>query len=78
MNKQQNIDSDECLRMEEEGGESKDCMGCSCNVCLLQTDYVDIDDIIKMIDEEVNLIQKEQPLMAMGMLHIKSKLSYVG
>ncbi len=34
MNNYQNKDSAECLSMADEGKE-KDCLGCSCNVCLL-------------------------------------------
>lgn len=30
-----NRDADECERMDIEG-KSKDCIGCSCNVCLIQ------------------------------------------
>jgi hypothetical protein len=35
VNKQQVKDAEECVRMEE-NGETKDCIGCSCNVCLAQ------------------------------------------
>lgn len=41
MNKRQEIDADECAEMAERGID-KDCIGCSCRVCIAQdpTDYV--------------------------------------
>lgn len=77
MHDKQNKDADECISMEE-NGKSKDCCGCSCNVCLFQTDYVSIKEVIELIDREIVRNQKEHPQETLGMMHIKSKLCYVG
>jgi len=72
MNEQQNKDSDEYVEMEERG-EKKDCCGCSCNICLMQENYVSIEQIRKMIDKEIELIEKEFPLVALGLRNFKTK-----
>lgn len=70
MNKQQLKDSDECIRMEE-NGQTKDCCGCSCNVCLLQSDYVSRRKVLEIIDKELEYASRANPQMAMGMVQIR-------
>jgi len=77
MNKQQNIDSDECVEMEEHG-ETKDCCGCSCNICLLQENYLSLTQLYEEIDKEIIAIQEKFPLGALALLNFKTHLSYIG
>lgn len=43
MNEQQKKDAIEC----EESQGTKDCLGCSCNVCLAQTNLVSANERLK-------------------------------
>jgi len=75
MNEQQNKDSDECLETEERG-ETKDCCGCSCNICLMQNTYYSPVEIYAIIDKEIEFA-KYNPIMSemiLGMKRIRELL----
>lgn len=74
MNEQQTKDSDECVQMEE-NGQNKDCFGCSCNVCLLQTDYISRKEVFNLIDKELELTKNANPETAMGMMQIRKLIA---
>lgn len=56
MNKQQQKDADVC----EKSGGTKDCLGCSCNVCLAQTNLVSANERLK---EYISQLEHENSLL---------------
>ncbi len=74
MTPEQEKDAALCEEMDIRG-ESKDCLGCSCSVCIAQHPIgLSITKIHALIDKELAIVKETNPQMAEGMQRIKEVL----
>ena len=80
MNKQQTKDAAECDQMQAQGID-KDCFGCSCNVCIAQSNISGGIDLKKPIPLEVYEYEDGRRYLVIGVFNDHSRVpqvSYIG
>ena len=73
LNKMQERDSIRCMEMDD-NGESMECFGCSCSVCLAQQPSyykIGLKKVISIIEKELEFAVTVNAQMSLGMMRIK-------